>query len=452
MAPAPPGPTEPYDDSRGARPAPGVSAPAGCPVGHMGAVGIGCTSESMCTYGYGLHWRCPSIHEVSAVSRRQLDSKGDECGVAGAAGAPTPPPNANGAAGASAPAAAACSTAAGAARLELLARMEQLEARRKNTSSSNHGATGNGGAASSAVGAPAAVAAGVVGGVSGSAALGARPTQNAAGCSVPASGAVGGASGGGGASLSISANEIAQRALAGQGGIDASQSSPSSRRCSVQGGSASVHPMPRSHQTGSCTSSPAGAARSVANAANAERLSCSAGPTDTRMRTENSATNGTGGARGDGATRRSGQGWHGAAPDPESGGVHAPAEADADGWRVSGCWGFFSGGSAPSTRVRHTPPPQGDPWWVSRRQLNQLSGPAERRRCTPPAGGFSLMPGAGSESGAPAVAVSGMGRERPSAGKQPEPVVVGGASTLQTLQGSRLHSLPLRARTQGRGH
>ena len=96
--------------------------------------------------------------------------------------------------------------------------------------------------------------------------------------------------------------------------------------------------------------------------------------------------------------------------------------------------------------ARHTSSPQSDPWWVSRRQLNQLAGPSERRRCTPP-GGFSLMPGAtAGELRTGSDGVVTVGKDRP-VGKS-------GVDTtsLQALQGARLHSLPGRGgRPQGRG-
>ena len=151
--------TEPHDDSRGARPSAGVAAPAGAPLGHMGAVGVGQTTESMCTYGYGLHWRCPSIHEVSAISRTRGDRGGGRDGSAAM------PPSASPISGhKDGQGGAACSTAAGAARLELLARMEQLEARRKTSNSTSNGCSSGGGgggtATSGNVGAPASASGG----------------------------------------------------------------------------------------------------------------------------------------------------------------------------------------------------------------------------------------------------------------------------------------------------
>ena len=199
------------------------------------------------------------------------------------------------------------------------------------------------------------------------------------------------------------------------------------------------------------TSSAAGAARSVATE---QRLSCSAGPTDTRVRCDGSPmwqNGGVSGTRADASTRRTtGQGWHGVSGGPpdeaSNAGAGAPADADADGWRVSGCWGFFSSGtgSAPGARVRHTSSPQSDPWWVSRRQLNQLAGPPERRRCTPPMASFSLVSGVGAVGGDG----GSLGRDRNATVKQYDTAPLQATS----LQGARLHSLPMRARTQGRGN
>lgn len=464
--------TESHEDSRGARPAPGASAPAGAPGGHIGAVGVGCAMESMCTYGYGLHWRCPSIHEVSAISRRQPAGPEDSANSQPHVGVASSPVGAS-----------AGGAAAGAARLELLARMEQLEARRKT---SNHVGNGCGvgagvGASTAAGAAPPASACGGTARAHGIAEGGecrmspglhrannSAPTGSAqaalttgtvlaANGNAPAGvGGIGASavpSGNGGAPGSSSAGLDAQRALVSHvaiGSQDASQSSPSSRRGSALHGPAGGGQggMQRSLPAGSA----AGAARSVANE---QRLSCSAGPTDTRVRCDGSPmwqSGGVGVARGDGSTRRTtGQGWHGASsgpPDEALGAAAgAPADADGDGWRVSGCWGFFSSGtgSAPGARVRHTSSPQSDPWWVSRRQLNQLSGPPERRRCTPPTGSFSLVPGVG------AVGADGgaLGRER-----SMPPAKQHDTAPLQatSLQGARLHSLPMRARTQGRGN
>lgn len=435
------GATDSHDDSRGARPSPGVTAPAGASVGHIGALGVGGSLESVCTYGYGLHWRCPSINESTAISRRTTG--GDDAAATAAANAGTTC--------AGATASSACNPAAGAARLELLARMEQLETRRKT----------QGVAGGSAAGAPSPASV-----ANGECRMSPGLSRSNAGASVTGAGAMAmGAGGGiGGACAGLvggvpsSASLEAQRALVTHalGAQEPSQSSPSSRRNSAMHAPTGI---PRNNLP---SGSGAGAARSVAE----QRLSCSAGPTDTRVRCDgapmfNSSANG---ARGDGSTRRapgaSPQNWHVAtvgAPEEAAGvaGIAAgaagagggPADADGDGWRVSGCWGFFpngSGGPAPGARVRHTSSPQSDPWWVSRRQLNQLAGPPDRRRCTPPAGGFSLMPGtaAGSESGA-----ATLGRDRAASSTKQQDT-----TSLQALQGARLHTLPMRARTQGRGN
>lgn len=158
----------------------------------------------------------------------------------------------------------------------------------------------------------------------------------------------------------------------------------------------------------------------------------------------------------------------------------AEGGGDPDSWRANGGGlGYLSTGPhgpGGNARVRHTSSPHGPPpapnalggasgtgggggvdqWWTSRRggaQLNQLSaGPAERRRCTPPSGNSvcSLIP-ASVESTAFA------GRDRPSAPSVKVPPGVAAVppskgDPLHTLQGARLHSLPMRARIQGRGY
>ena len=53
-----------------------MSAPAGANLGHMGAAGVSAPADTSHSYGYGMHWRCPSIHESSASSRRGLSTTG----------------------------------------------------------------------------------------------------------------------------------------------------------------------------------------------------------------------------------------------------------------------------------------------------------------------------------------------------------------------------------------
>lgn len=320
------------------------------------------------------------------------------------------------AAGSSAPGtvAPAAGAAAGAARLELLARMEQQQdnMRRRPTNAAGPGASG-----SSASGGEYRLSPSLT-----------RP--NGVG-----SGSVIGAGGCGAASATVHSLD-AQRVLAAAA-VHSSEglgSSSPTRRGSVSGTSASR------------TTAPGAPARSVAE----QRLTCSAGPPDSRAPGASSA----------GAARRSphtanmaAHNWHSAEGQDTMGVDVTGADGNdgSDGWRVNGCWGFYPGTTASGARARQTASPQVDSWsWHSRRQgaLNQLNGPMDRRRGTPPTGGFSLMPSA-LDRGDASVPVAGA----KAASAVPTKVTSAKheSQSVHALQGARLHSLPMRTRLQGRG-
>ena len=163
-----------------------------------------------------------------------------------------------------------------------------------------------------------------------------------------------------------------------------------------------------------------------------------------------------------------------------------------EGWRASSCWGALSSAGVLPSRVsaaggaygahgaahcaHHSahgavghaharPPHPPDPWWMARRQ-GTLGAAPERRRCTPPTGGFSLMPAAAEPpdsrahasgahaSGAHASGAHASGahaRERAASGP---PLSIPGAKHdslgLHAVQGARLHTLPPRARPPAR--
>ncbi|KAL1510977.1 hypothetical protein AB1Y20_005802 [Prymnesium parvum] len=85
------------------------------------------------------------------------------------------------------------------------------------------------------------------------------------------------------------------------------------------------------------------------------------------------------------------------------GSQRAEGEGDeADGWRVSGCWGFFSGGGsalggggsgAAGGYARATPPPVAEPWY-SRRQPPLVAMQAVDRRRTNTPAALCIGPGA----------------------------------------------------------
>jgi hypothetical protein len=358
---------------------PSIHAPPGATLGHVGAVGMS-SSDTTSSYGYGPHWRCRSIHEVStstSFSRRQsMQSSAPEEATTMVAASP---------------AASGAATAPGTARMELLSRMEQLEARRR------------GGAPSTSMHMPSAA-------------------SNTAGRLSPAQGRTNHTVGSGGVSVGSAAFGLdAQRRTV----AEAIQGSPSSRR----GSHSAMSSMGGRSTFG-------GMSRSGGPLSSAEQRLGSAGQPDGNRIPVAPAWNSNGVARRNVSAAPHAPGW------PSSSTEETPGdqvEGEGDGWRVSGSWGYFSGASGPGARARHTmAQPNPDPWWVSRRQpvssVGAVAAP-DRRRCTPPVGSFSLMSG-------PTDATTLRERATATAAKQ--------ESTLQTLQGARLHTLPLRTRAPNR--
>ena len=458
-----------HEDSYGACATSTVAAPAGASLGHIGAVGWAPSSEP-CTCGYGLHWRCPSIHEVSAISRRQCqEESGHAAGhpvTAAGGGVGTgdmlvgcSPFLGSGLScgGSSAFYAMSCS-AAGAARLELLTRVDQLEARRRGGSSPlAPAAKGMGGhaqgtrlsaaagnsAACADVGDALSMASVVSGGGSGIITKGSGPSEKA------------GVEGSAGTSNGYSGG-ISSVIGSGEGCAGAGASSPSSR-CGSHGAISWF--AGRSTLAGPAHLSATVRERGYSAGTDASRASVAPAWTGGRGRSHPAA--------GSSSCTHAMHGGEPQHPTCAEGDV-ATAEGDADGRYVSRCVGSSSGAQAslgascdrggsggggagghggqsrsgmPHTTSQLQPNP--DPWWVSRRQ-GSIGAAPERRRCTPPACGFSL--GSSEQvSHAPAARDSVVGARTPAA-----TIAKQDAVAVHALQGSRLHTLPLRVRAPTR--